>query len=222
MLLKDLRTQVAEYGRRLLAEGLTMHTGGNLSARDPGSGLIAIKPSSAPYDTLRPEDVTVIDPEGKVIEGALRPSSEWPMHTLIYKTYPRAGAVVHCHSPLASAMAAAGRPLPLVTHEICIYCTVPARVTAFAVPGTPELARRAVEGFGTDNAVALLAGHGTVAMGASLWHAFDAACAAELTAKVYLNALPLGGAAELPEEGRRALRAMDPMTRPAPPERTSL
>ena len=157
MLLRTLREEVAAYGRRLLAEGLTMHTGGNLSARDPASGLIAIKPSSVPYDTLRAEDITVIDPDGRVVEGALRPSSEWPMHTLIYRTYGRANAVVHCHSPLASACAAAGRELPLISHEICIYCSAPARVTPFAVPGTEELARRAVEGFGTLSATASMA-----------------------------------------------------------------
>ena len=144
------------------------------------------------------------------------------MHTRIYKAYPRANAVVHCHSPMASAMAAAGRELPLISHEICIYCSSPGRVTAFAVPGSPELAERAVEGFGADNAIALLKNHGTVAMGATLWHAFDGACAAELTAKIYLAALPLGGAAEVPEAGRRALRAMDPMTHISEPEITTL
>lgn len=162
---------------------------------------------------MRPQDVTVIDPDGKVVEGDFRPSSEWPMHTLIYRTYPAANAVVHCHSPGASAMAAAGVPLPLISHEICIYCTAPARVTEFAVPGSPELAERAAAGFGADNNIALLQNHGTVTMGASLWHAYDAACAAELTANIYLAALPLGGAKEVPAEGRKKLRSFDPMAR---------
>ena len=222
MLLKELREQVAYYGRQMLTGGLTMHTGGNLSARDPKSGLIAIKPSGRPYDTLRPEDVTVIDLCGKIIDGSYAPSCEWPMHTLIYRTYSMANAVVHCHSPSASAMAAAGVELPLISHEICIYCTAPARVTPFAVPGTPELAKQAVAGFGNNNDITLLKNHGTVAMGASLWLAYDAACAAELTAKIYLAALPLGGAEEVPAEGRMALRAMDPMAHILKPETVNL
>lgn len=222
MLLKELREQVVYYGRQMLSSGLTMHTGGNLSARDPESGLIAIKPSSRPYDTLRPEDVTVIDSCGRIIEGKYAPSSEWPMHTLIYKTYAMADAVVHCHSPNASAMGAAGVRLPLISHEICIYCTSPARVMPFAVPGTPELAKSAVAGFGNDNDIALLQNHGTVTMGANLWLAYDAACAAELTAKIHLASLPLGGAAEVPEDGRLALRSLDPMTHILRPETVSL
>ena len=109
MLLEELREQVVYYGRQMLQSGLTMNTGGNLSARDRESGLIAIKPSSRPYDLIRPEDVAVIDLEGHVVEGSCRPSSEWPMHTLIYRTFPRVCGIVHCHSIYATAAAAAGR-----------------------------------------------------------------------------------------------------------------
>ena len=80
MLLQELREQVVYYGRQMLQSGLTMHTGGNLSVRDRESGLIAIKPSSKPYDLLKPEDITVIDLEGNIVDGPYKPSSEWPMH----------------------------------------------------------------------------------------------------------------------------------------------
>ena len=98
MILKELREELVFYGKQMLNAGLTMNTGGNLSVRDRETGLIAIKPSSKPYELLKPEDITVIDIDGNIIDGKYKPSSEWPMHTLIYKTYERVCAVVHCHS----------------------------------------------------------------------------------------------------------------------------
>ena len=89
MLLGELRRQIVFYGKQMLDCGLTMHTGGNLSARDREMGYIVIKPSGVPYDLLTPEDIPVIDLQGNLIEGSRKPSSEWPMHTLIYQTFPR-------------------------------------------------------------------------------------------------------------------------------------
>ena len=214
MLLQDLREQVVYYGRQMLQSGLTMHTGGNLSARDRESGLIAIKPSSKPYDLLKPEDITVIDLAGNVMDGPYKPSSEWPMHTLIYKTYPRACAVVHCHSIYATAAAAAGQEIPLFNHELCMYCSSPVRVMPFEIPGSDALAESALRGFGSDNCVTLLQNHGPIAMGASLWHAFDAACAVEQAAHALFISRAYGSLQLIPEQGRAALRACDPLQRP--------
>ena len=214
MLLKELREQVVYYGRQMLQSGLTMNTGGNLSARDRASGLIAIKPSSRPYDLLRPEDITVIDPMGKVVEGPYRPSSEWPMHTRIYRTFPRVCGIVHCHSIYATAAAAAGREIPLINHELSMYCSSPVRVAPFTVPGSEALGESAIAAFGPDNTVALLQNHGSVAMGATLWHAFDGVCAVEQAAHaLYLCQGPFGPASLIPQEGREALRACDPLQR---------
>ncbi len=214
MLLRELREQVVYYGRQMLSHGLTMHTGGNLSIRDRESGLIAIKPSSKPYDLLRPEDIPVIDVSGKVIEGQFKPSSEWPMHTLIYQTYPRVCAVVHCHSIYATAAAAAGLEIPLFNHELCMYCSSPVRVMPFEVPGSDALGQSAIRGFGEDNCVTLLQNHGPIAMGASIWHAFDAACAVEQAAHALFITQAYGSLQLIPEEGRRALRACDPLQKP--------
>ncbi|MBQ7491675.1 MAG: class II aldolase/adducin family protein [Clostridia bacterium] len=217
MLLKELREQVVYYGRQLLESGLTMHTGGNLSAKDRETGLIAIKPSTMPYDLLRPADITIIDIDGRVVEGNYRPSSEWPMHTLIYRTFPRVCGVVHCHSPYATAAAAAGQELPLITHEICMHCSSPVRVAPFEIPGSEALAQSALRGFGSDNNVALLGNHGSIAMGATLWHAFDGVCAVEQAAQALQLALLYQGTdradaiSPIPEVGRRALRRCDPL-----------
>ena len=217
MLMRSLREELIYYGRQMLMCGLTVHTGGNLSVRDPETGLIAIKPTSRPYDRLRPEDIPILDPEGKVIEGQLRPSSEWPMHTMIYRVFPRAGAVVHCHSPYVLAAAAAGKEIPLINHEICMHCSSPVRVVPFEIPGTEALAESAIRGFGTDNNVTILGNHGSIAYGATLWHAYDAVCAVEQAAQTLHLSMAFCGGKEpspIPEEGRRALRACDPLRKP--------
>lgn len=211
MLLAELREQVVFYGRQLIAQGMTLHTGGNLSARDPASGLIAIKPSARPYETMEPGDVAVIDGEGNLVEGAYPPSSEWRMHTMLYRRYPHAGAVVHCHSPYCCALAALGQAIPLVNHELCCYCSEAVRVAPFALAGSEMLGYTAIEALGEGNNVALLQNHGQVALGATLWHAMDAACAAELAARMACIGRGMGPLLPVPEDARRALRQHDPM-----------
>ena len=214
MLLKELREDIAFYGRQLLKQGLTMHAGGNLSVRDRATGLIAIKPTALPYDRIRPGDVPVIDVNGKIVEGDREPSSEWPMHTMIYRTYPGVRGVVHCHSLYATAFSMANREVPLILHELAVYCSSPVRVAPFENPGSAELAVSAVKYLGDDNGAVLLQSHGQLAAGASLWHAFDCACAVEQAAHMYCIASQLGGAAELPASGLAYLRAIDPLTQP--------
>ncbi len=220
MLLEELRKEIVFYGQEMLKSGLTMHTGGNLSARDPKTGLIVIKPTSLPYRTMRPEDVPVIDENGKMIDGSLKPSSEWPMHTMIYQAMPRVMGIVHDHSIHATACSVADIEIPLIMHEICIYCSSPVKVAAFEVPGTPELGQSALKYLG-DNDIVLLGQHGPLAVGATLWHAFDAACAVEQAASMLLVARQLGGTVSpVPSTGRKALRSADPLLGPdgQPPE----
>ncbi len=109
MLLEELRKQVIEHSQKMLHDGLTMGTGGNISARDPKSGLVAITPSSMEYDTLVPSDVPILDVNGKVIEGEHRPSTETPMHTLIYRERSDVMAIVHNHAAFATGFAFLGR-----------------------------------------------------------------------------------------------------------------
>lgn len=218
MLLKALREEIVFYGMQLLESGMTMHTGGNLSARDPQTGLIAIKPSARAYRGLQAEEIAVIDANGSLVEGGYQPSSEWRMHAAIYRRFPQARAVVHCHSPYATALAALGTPLPLVSHELCCYCSKPVITAPFAMPGSEELGLAALNALGEENEVAFLQNHGQVAYGASLWHAMDAACAAEQAAQVWMMTRPLGKAAEVPEQARKLLRAYDPLQKEELPE----
>ena len=102
-------------------------TWGNVSARDAETGYIVIKPSGVPYDSMRAEDMVVVDPDGRTVEGAYRPSSDLPTHLYLYRHYPSLGGIVHTHSTYATAFAQAGREIPAygTTHADAFYGSVP-------------------------------------------------------------------------------------------------
>jgi len=209
MFLEELRKEVVFYGRQMLYTGLTLHTGGNISARDPRTGLIAIKPTSMPYDLITPEDVPIIDENGKIVDGLKAPSSEWPMHTIIYRSRPEVMAVVHTHSPYATACSIANVEIPLITHEIAVYSSKPVKIVPFEIPGTLELGKTALK-YLAEADVVILKHHGPLAIGATLWHAFDAACAVEQAAFALFITKMLGNFEMVPIEGLKALRGSNP------------
>jgi len=209
MIFENLRKEVIFYGKQMLHQGLTMHTGGNLSVRDPKSGLILIKPTSIPHDLIRLEDVPVIDENGKIIEGQKAPSSEWPMHTFIYRNRPEVMAIVHTHSLNAIACSVANIEIPLITHEISVYSSKPIKIVPFEIPGTRNLGEGALE-YLEEADVVVLKHHGPLAIGANLWHAFDAAVALEQAAFVFYATKAFGSFDTIPSEGLKALRDFDP------------
>jgi len=209
MLFEELRKEVVFYGKELLHEGLTMGTGGNISVREPKSGLIAIKPTSIPYNLINPEDVPIIDENGKIIEGQKAPSSEWPMHTLIYRSRPEVMAIVHDHSMYAIACSVANIEIPLTTHEISCYSSKPIKIVPFEVPGTSELGKGALKYLEEADAV-VLRHHGPLTIGVNLWHAFDVAVALEQAAFVLYVTKILGNTETIPSEGLKVLRSFDP------------
>lgn len=126
-MLESLKKRVFEQNLALVKHGLVVLTWGNVSARDPESGLIVIKPSGVSYDTMKAEDMVVVDSDGKIVEGDLRPSSDLPTHLYLYKTYPDLGGIVHTHSTYATAFAQSGRAIPPygTTHADAFYGSVP-------------------------------------------------------------------------------------------------
>ena len=98
------------YKRQAYQDGLFEGTCGNLSAFDREKGIVVITPSGVSYDRYRPEDMVVIDLEGNVLEGNYAPSSEWIMHTMVYRQKPEVNAIIHTHSPYASAFAVRNQP----------------------------------------------------------------------------------------------------------------
>ena len=126
-MLEQLKKEVYEANMELPRRGLITYTWGNVSGRDAETGLFVIKPSGVDYDKLMPEDMVVVDLEGKVIEGKYKPSSDTPTHIELYKKYPELGGIVHTHSPEATSWAQAGRSIPLygTTHADYFYGPIP-------------------------------------------------------------------------------------------------
>ena len=127
MILQDLRDQVLEANLELVRRGLVLYTFGNASGIDRNEGLVAIKPSGVPYESMKPEDLVVVDLDGKIVEGKLRPSSDLPTHLILYRAFASIGGVAHTHSRAATAWAQAGREIPCfgTTHADYFHGPVP-------------------------------------------------------------------------------------------------
>ena len=126
-MLENLKKRVYEQNIALVKHGLVVLTWGNVSAKDEETGLVVIKPSGVPYDTMSESDMVVVDMDGNVVEGKYRPSSDLPTHLYLYKTYPTLGGIVHTHSAYATAFAQSGREIVAygTTHADDFYGNVP-------------------------------------------------------------------------------------------------
>lgn len=127
MTLKELREEVLEANLELVRRGLVLYTFGNASGISREDGLVAIKPSGVPYETMKPEDLVVVDLEGKIVEGSLRPSSDLPTHLILYQAFSGIGGIAHTHSSAATAWAQAQKEIPCfgTTHADYFYGPVP-------------------------------------------------------------------------------------------------
>lgn len=126
-MLEELKAAVLEANLELVRRGLVLYTWGNASGIDRGQGLVAIKPSGVPYDSMTAADMVVTDLDGRIVEGSLKPSSDLGTHLLLYRAFPTIGGVVHTHSEYATAWAQAGRAIPAfgTTHADYFYGPVP-------------------------------------------------------------------------------------------------
>ena len=126
-MLEELKEKVCKANLDLVKHGLVLFTWGNVSAIDRESGLVVIKPSGVSYDNMKPSDMVVVDLDGNVVEGSLRPSSDTPTHVVLYKAFPEIGGVVHTHSTFATAWAQAGRDIPNIgtTHADYFHEDIP-------------------------------------------------------------------------------------------------
>lgn len=126
-MLDHLKERVFKANLDLVSHGLVIHTWGNVSGRDPESGMIVIKPSGVDYKKMKASDMVVLDQDGKVVEGKFKPSTDAPTHLFMYKTFSSLGGVVHTHSTYATSWAQAGKSIPPfgTTHADHFYGEVP-------------------------------------------------------------------------------------------------
>lgn len=183
-----LREEVALAARRLAAEGLLIGTAGNVSAVDD-SGHVAVTASGVTLADCRPDDVTVVDASGTVVDGQLEPTSELGLHLAILAT-SSARAVVHTHAPHATAVACVRDSLPVI-HYQQILLGGEIKVAPYATFGSQALADHVVEAL-SDKSAALMANHGAVSFGATLANAIDNALLLEWCCRLFRDASVLG------------------------------
>lgn len=126
-LLEQLKLKVCQANVELPKYGLVTFTWGNVSGFDRESGLMVIKPSGVPYEELQPDQMVVVDLDGHVVEGSMRPSSDTPTHLVLYRAFPHIGGIVHTHSPWATIWSQAGQGIPALgtTQADYFYGTIP-------------------------------------------------------------------------------------------------
>jgi len=187
----ELKTQVLAIAKTVVAAGLAHETAGNFSTIDRKNNQIVITPSAIARQSCCADDMCVVDLEGKLLEGRHKPSSETPMHSIIYQQIPSVAAIVHTHSPYATAMSVAGLEIgPHAIEILKLNGRVP--LVPFAIPGSVELGMKAAE-FLQDYPVVLLEHHGLIAIGKDLEQALLRAVIAEDLAKTWILAAAVGG-----------------------------
>ena len=200
-MLGSLREEVLQANLELVRHGLVLYTFGNASGILRTEGLVVIKPSGVPYEKMKPEDLVVMDLDGRVVEGALRPSSDLPTHLALYRAFPGAGGVAHTHSTYATAWAQARREIPC-------FGTTHADYFRGAVPVTGDLAPEEIQSdyeWNTGQAIVrrfagcdpleipavLVAGHGPFTWGRSATEAAHNAVILEELARTALLSLEI-------------------------------
>jgi L-ribulose-5-phosphate 4-epimerase len=191
MMLEKLREEVWRLHLELPKNNLVAWTSGNVSARDADSGLVVIKPSGLKYEDLRPENMVVVDLEGDIIEGNLKPSSDTASHLYIYRARPDVNGIVHTHSRYATAFAAIGQPIPVYLTAQGDEFGGPIPCGGFALIGGEEIGQVVVESIGSSPAV-LLKNHGVFTVGKNAEAALKAAVMVEDVAATIWLALQIG------------------------------
>ena len=196
MLLESLRSELVRLHQELPRHGLVVWTGGNVSVRDPATGLVAIKPSGVRYEDLTPASMVVLDVDGRQVDGTAKPSSDTASHLYIYRHRPDVNGVVHTHSRYATAFAAVGRSIPVYLTAQADEFGTEIPCAPFAMIGTEEIGAQVVEHIGTSPAI-LLQNHGVFTVGPSAEAAVKAAVMTEDVAATIFLALQLGEPAVL-------------------------
>lgn len=201
MLLKIEREKVVKFLNLLDQKSLTKGTGGNISILNEEKKLVAISPSSIPYNTLTPYDIMVVDLNGKVIDGNPNyvPSSEKDMHLTAYKTRPDFKAFIHTHAMYCTTISCLRESLKAVDYMIAIAGTDEIKCAEYAMFGTPELAvnaSKAIEGA----KACLLANHGVNVGASDIENAFAITEYVEFCAELYVKAKSIGNPIILSKE----------------------
>lgn len=203
----EQRGQVLATARKILESGMVLGTWGNVSQRIPSEDLILITPSGMDYLIMEPDDIVLVNKQGEIVKGRFRPSIETSMHLNIYQKRVDCGAIVHVHSPFATAFAAARQNIPVILEETAQVIGHEIQVVPYAHCGSRELAEKVGESFSQKERAVLLANHGLVGIGSSLTDAYQVCRVAERTAMIAIYSHWLGSPYSLEEGDIKALQA---------------
>jgi L-fuculose-phosphate aldolase len=207
---REARKTVLEAARKISKKGLVVGTSGNISLRLSPEGerqLLAITPTSRRYDSLKVDDIQIVDFDGQKVAGNLQPSIETPLHIGIYRARKNVNAVIHTHSVFASAAAVAGLDIPPILDDQMAFLGGEIKLAGHALSGTPEQVANVIAALGDRSAV-LLPNHGAVGTGLTMRDAFTACELIEKTARIYLLALAAGKVNQLPVKAQQIEKAL--------------
>lgn len=198
-MLEKLRQEVWQMNLELPKNRLVTITSGNVSGRDRGTNYVVIKPSGVKYEDLKSSDMVVVDLEGKVIEGELRPSFDTLTHLYVYRHRQDVNGIVHTHSNYATSFAALGEPIPVCLTAMADQFGGPIPVGAYARIGEEEIGKEIIRSIGESPAI-LMKNHGVFTIGPSPRAALKTAVMLEDLAKTVFLAMLRGAPLEIPEE----------------------
>jgi L-fuculose-phosphate aldolase len=191
MLMENERKYIVDYGKRMVHDHLTSGTGGNLSILDRSTGLMAISPSGIDYYETKPEDIVIMNLNGKVIEGTRKPSSEHNLHIALYNQKKNCNAIVHTHSTYCIVLSSLNLPIKAIDYILADACSSSVPVAPYRTYGTKELADVVAETIGSSNAC-LMANHGLSSCGNNLNAAYSLARECEWIAEIQWRAMCIG------------------------------
>jgi L-fuculose-phosphate aldolase len=200
----NAHVQVLTIAKRIYANGLVIASLGNVSCRCADT-TIAITPSGIDYEELTLDDIVTIDVHGTPLTGGHNPSSETPMHTVIYRKRPDITGIVHTHSLHASAFSVVNKEIPVEMVEVAAHVGGPIPVAPYKPPGTQELGEEALTVL-TEKRACLLQNHGVLAVGTTLEKAYKAAAITEIAARIHILGSLIGNPQQLPEEEIQKVR----------------
>jgi L-ribulose-5-phosphate 4-epimerase len=203
MILEELRAHVLQAALLLPKYGLVWMAGGTVCARDPQTGYVVVTPSGLDYERLTPDDMIVTDMDMNPVEGKHRPSVALNLWTNFMNARPELNAVVHTHSPYATAFSVVYQSIPIITETMADWFGRAVPVTRYLSVEDPEFSTLPVQAMGDGYAV-LLGNHGPITVGKTLEHALERAVTLEEAARTYSIARTIGVPVLLSEEQSRA------------------
>lgn len=201
----NYRELLVESGKKMYSSGLTVGTWGNISARDPETGLIYLTPSGMAYNTITPDDIVVMNSKAELVEGHRTPTVEKLLHIGVYNKRDDVNAVIHTHPIYSQVFACLNEDIPPVIDESAQILGGTVKCAKYALPGTADLANEVVKALG-DGFACLLANHGALCVGSNMDAAFLVCTVLEMTAQIDYMARCIGEPKVISDDKVKAMR----------------